>query len=165
MAKFHAPTLALSALALIGGTFLQAHAASTHHWTVVYMKGTKPITFARSVTRERATEAVTVPVDTVTTVAAWTLLDEATCTQGPTGTWSLPAKNPNPKGVWSSTIITGTLSNGDCPGMDFQFNAIQFDWTRAKSPAGAMDRKFAIWRDTDDGENFAILEGMSVTLQ
>ncbi|MGB8262237.1 MAG: hypothetical protein WCE75_17900, partial [Terracidiphilus sp.] len=60
-------------------------------------------------------------------LASYTEYYTATCTQGSTGNWTIDT--PPKDGKTSTGLVTGTLSDGTCPGVVFTFNALYYTWT------------------------------------
>jgi hypothetical protein len=67
-----------------------------------------------------------------------------TCSENSPGTWKV---NTAPKyGVTATGLVSGYLSNGDCPGIRFTGRAIYYTWTKTKvKPTPKKDKFVATW--------------------
>src|SRR5229473_1692885 len=90
-------------------------------------------------------------------VDAWVEYNLTTCTEVSPGSWTVTT--PPTNGVTATAIINGTLGNGDCPGVTFQFNAIYYTWT-STAPNVTSDSFAATWTSPD----FTVMDDVSLTL-
>jgi hypothetical protein len=81
------------------------------------------------------------------------------CVEVSSGTWTVTQNPVN--GTPATGTITGTLSNGDCPGVTFTFGAIYYTWT-STDPKQTHDTFAATWA-TPDGE-FSYPETFDINL-
>jgi hypothetical protein len=97
---------------------------------------------------EAPASATPVWVDTVakTFVEGWTEYDPSNCTDISTGNFSITT-NPT-HGQLFFDIETGTLANGDCPGVTFPFNVARYTWTDKQT---VLQDPFALDWTTPDG--------------
>jgi len=85
-------------------------------------------------------------------LTAYTEYNTGTCEQISPGAWTL--ETPKPKyGKVTYGKVTGTLSNGACPGHTYTFAAIYYTWER-HSNESIKDAVNARWKTPDDQFNY-----------
>jgi hypothetical protein len=86
---------------------------------------------------------------------AWVEYNPQTCQLISSGAWEITA--PPSKGTTSTRIISGTLANGACPGIQFPFNMLSYTWTSADLSV-KVDRFDARWVSPDfvQSDNFVM---------
>jgi len=93
-----------------------------------------------------------------TLIDAWVEYNRVTCTLISSGSWTVTTAPTY--GKTATGIITGTLGNGDCPGVTFPFAAIYYTWT-SKDPNGVSSDSFAAtWTSPD----FQVQDNVAITL-
>ncbi|WP_374563852.1 hypothetical protein [Ideonella sp.] len=75
-----------------------------------------------------ANRTATVMPNTATRLLGWVEYNRVDCT-GVSGSWAV--NTPPTRGTTSTEIVMRTLSNGDCPGVQFPFNFMVYTWTDA----------------------------------
>jgi len=88
-------------------------------------------------------------IDTIdkTFIEGWTEYNPSTCTDISTGTFTTTTAPKH--GTLFFDIESGTLSNGDCPGVTFPFNVARYTWTDASQKV--LQDPFALEWTTPDG--------------
>ncbi len=100
----------------------------------------------------------TVPPQVQTFVDAWVEYNVDTCVEISAGSWTVTTA---PKyGTTATGTVTGTLGNGDCPGVTFTFAAIYYTWT-STNPKVATDTFAATWTSPDYQE----MDSVNITLE
>ncbi len=84
-----------------------------------------------------------------TFIDAWVEYNVDTCTEISAGSWTVTTAPKN--GTTATATVTGTLGNGDCPGVTFTFAAIYYTWT-SKNPKVDTDTFAATWTSPDYSE-------------
>jgi len=80
-------------------------------------------------------------------VASWIEYIPSTCTLISSGSWAV--STPPKYGTTPMRILTGTLLNGDCPGVTFPFTAIYYEWTSSDPTGVTKDSFAATWTSPD----------------
>lgn len=81
-----------------------------------------------------------------TFIDAWVEYNPTTCVEISAGSWTVTTK---PKHGFTTTgTVSGTLGNGDCPGVTFTFGAIYYTWS-GKDPKVDTDTFAATWTSPD----------------
>lgn len=97
-------------------------------------------------------------------LSGWVEYYPASCTLDSSGTWTIDKAPAD--GSTSTAILEDTLGNGDCPGVEFPFNALYYTWTKTAAN-GAKDRVEATWSTPDGGSEtqsfILVLEGLVIT--
>ena len=84
--------------------------------------------------------------------------DPSNCTLISSGSWTVTTA-PN-YGTTPTGIVTGTLGNGDCPGIIFPFAAIYYKWTSADPKGVSQDSFAATWSSPD----YEVQDDVAITL-
>jgi hypothetical protein len=95
--------------------------------------------------------AINIPRYKPKLLSGYTEYNTGTCMEISPGSWSLQAPLPA-YGKTSYGTLTGTLSNGDCPGHTFTFAVIYYTWTKHNNEAD-QDKINAIWKTPDGAFN------------
>jgi hypothetical protein len=99
------------------------------------------------------TLSITVIPATQTFVDAWVEYNVDTCEEISAGAWTV---NTAPKnGTTATGTVTGTLANGDCPGVTFTFAAIYYTWTSTDEKVDT-DHFKATWKAPDFTEHDSV---------
>lgn len=101
--------------------------------------------------------AYTVYSQMQTLIDAWVEYSPTDCTEISPGSWTVTM--PPTNGTTTTGTITGTLGNGDCPGIQFTFAAIFYTWTSTDQNA-TMDSFAASWMSPD----FQVDDTVAITL-